>query len=84
MEIGDNVIVRSNEDTPLMSGVITRWYDNDGKWSRKVPIVRSSQDDKEYTCFGFVMAFNDELFEILQTMTPKEQYNYIFDKFPRE
>ena len=83
METGNKVIVRSNEDIPLMTGVVTRFFDMDGKWSDKTPVVKSDIDGEEYVCMGLVLPFNTELVELLQTMTPKEQWDYIIDKFPR-
>lgn len=75
--IGKRVIVRSNEDAPLIIGKVVRYETFDGKAFKPLPIVVSEADKKEYICMGIVVEYSNELFNQLENMNPKEQWNFL-------
>lgn len=76
LKIGDKIICRSNEPYPLMVGKIIEFWDNEGKWSQVVPVVRESRTGKKFNVHGIVRPYSKELMDTLQTMKPLEQWNY--------
>jgi len=77
MEIGTRVIVRSNEDEPIVIGrVIGDAKDHGLKCS--APVVRVEGSDKDLICFGIVVPYHEGLFEILKKIdSPKDQWDFM-------
>ena len=75
LQIGDRVIVRSNEDAPLMIGE----YIGDQEFGQgsKLPLIKSESDGKTYFVGGIVRKYSEELMGKLSSMDPKEQWNYL-------
>jgi hypothetical protein len=74
MEEGDRVIVRSNEDEPYQLGTFVEYMP---MHSIEIPVVKFDRDGKNYFCMGIVRPYSVELEESLQTMKPKEQWDYL-------
>lgn len=77
---GKRVIVRSNEDVPLLIGKVIRYEDFDGKAFEPIPVVVSEEDEREYLCMGIVVEYSDKLFNELEGMKPKEQWEFLQKK----
>ena len=75
-KIGDKVICRSNEPYPLMVGKIIEFWDNQGKWSQPIPVVRNNRTGKKFNVHGIVKPYTQELMDTLRPMKPLEQWNY--------
>ena len=75
-KIGDKVICRSNEPYPLMVGKIIEFWDNQGKWSQPIPVVRNNRTGKKFNVHGIVKPYSQELMDTLRPMKPLEQWNY--------
>lgn len=75
-KLGDKVICRSNEPYPLMVGKIVEFWDNQGKWTQTVPVVRNNRNGKKFNVHGVVKPYSDELMDTLRPMKPLEQWNY--------
>jgi len=74
IQIGDRVVVRSNEPDPLMIGKLIG-YDQIGP--SQVPLVKSEKDAKTYMVLGIIKKYSEELLDELEGMDPKEQWNYL-------
>jgi hypothetical protein len=75
-KIGDKVICRSNEPYPLIIGKIIEFWDNEGKWTTPVPVVRNSRNGKKFNVHGIVRPYTHELMDTLRPLKPLEQWNY--------
>lgn len=75
-KIGDKVICRSNEPYPLMVGKIIEFWDNEGKWSNAIPVVRNNGNGKKFNVHGVVKPYSQELMDTLRPMKPLEQWNH--------
>lgn len=75
-KIGDKVICRSNEPYPLMVGKIIEFWDNQGKWSQPIPVVRNSRTGKKFNVHGIVRPYSEDLMDTLRSMKPLEQWNH--------
>ena len=76
-KIGDKVICRSNEPYPLLIGKIIEFWDNEGKWSNAVPVVRNLRTGKRFNVHGVIQPYSEELMSKLRPMKPLEQWNYL-------
>jgi len=74
-DIGDRVIVRSNEPDPLMIGEYLGDQESGG--GSLIPLVRSESDKKTYLVLGIIRKYSDELMAELEGMNPKEQWNHL-------
>lgn len=74
-QIGKTVICRSNENDPLIIGTIVDFYDANGKWTTKIPIVESN--GQQFIACGLVIEYTPQLVSQIQHMTPKEQWDYL-------
>lgn len=82
LSIGDRVIVRSNEPDDLMVCSIVQFDDFDGKqYHNPFPIILDEKDGQEYLSFGLMFHYDQELFDLLQTMPSIEQHNYLIAKY---
>lgn len=79
-KIGDKVICRSNEPYPIIVGKIIEFWDNEGKWSRPVPVVRNSRNGKKFNVHGIIKPYTKELMDVLKPLKPLEQWNYLAPK----
>ena len=70
-KIGDKVIVRDNQDEPYKIGVLKTF---DKMYGSKIPVVTVEQD---YWCMGVVVEWNEELAAHLDTLSPKDQWNWL-------
>jgi len=78
--VGDRVIVRSNEPTPLMIGTMIGTMirvDLITQAKNPMPIVKDEKDGKEYLCFSLLKPYDKTLFAKLSEMQSLEQYNYL-------
>ena len=75
-KIGDKVICRSNEPYPLMVGKIIEFWDNQGKWSQPIPVVRNNRTGKKFNVHGIVRPYTQELMDALRPLKPLEQWNH--------
>lgn len=66
--IGDRVIVRSNENEPLVQGVITDYMHGH-------PIIRV--DGQPMLVMSHIRPYSRDLWHFLQKMKPIEQWNYL-------
>lgn len=72
--IGGWVIVRcGDEKKPLRKGTLVRYEDHHS--GSALPIVKF--DDGEYLCFSSLLPYTDSLWNMLEPMTPQEQYDEI-------
>jgi len=76
LKVGDKIICRSNEPYPLMVGKIVEFWDNKGKWTQVVPVIRENRTGKKFNVHGIVRPYSNELMDILRPMKPLEQWNY--------
>ena len=83
LKINDRVIVRSNEDDPLLIGHINRFEDFGNPKNSLCPVVKCEKTEKEYVCMGITKPYSDELIETLKPLTPKEQWNYLAKNYKR-
>ena len=87
LDVGNKVIVRSNNDDPLMIGTITG-FEMGGKTTpsnHDIPYIKSDEDGKIYMCMGLVFYYSEDLLkEILNIPTPKEQWNYLANNYVRQ
>ena len=81
VKVGDKVIVRSNEDNPLMIGTLVR-FESFGQSNTRLPIIED-QDEKEWLCMGIIKLYSEELLAELEPMTPKEQWNHLSHHYKR-
>lgn len=74
---GEKVIVRSNEDEPVLVGTFKRFlhHRNEGN---NLPIVEV--DGEDLYCFAMVCAYSDELLEALQSKGGKEGWYWLKDQ----
>ncbi len=79
IKISDKVIVRSNEDDPLIIGEVVRFLESHSS----IPIVKSIETGKEYICMGIVKLYSKELLAELKPLTPKEQWNKLALNYKR-
>ena len=80
-EIGDRVIIRSNEDEPLMIGEYLGEQEIGLKSS--LPLVKSERDRRTYMVGGIVRIYSEELLRELEKMSPKNQWNYLSKYYKR-
>lgn len=76
-KIGDKVICRSNEPDPLFIGVITEFWNNEGKWKKALPVVLDKETNKSITFAGIMRPYSKELHNHLLKMKPLVQWNYL-------
>jgi len=77
LKIGQRVIVRSNEDEPLLIGKIVGFDDFGGKSASSFPIVEHEGDGTHYVVMGIVRLWSKETEEFLQQFTPQEQWDLL-------
>ncbi len=83
MDIGDKVIVRSNEDDPLLIGHITSFTDFGNPKNDLCPIVEDEETKEEFICMGIVKPYSEGLLKELEPLTPKEQWNLLSKNYKR-
>jgi hypothetical protein len=71
---GSRVIVRSNNDEPLMIGTIEKWEEIGGT---KVPVIKDEETGKNFFVMGVIRHYHDLLLEALNKLTPYEQWNVL-------
>jgi len=84
IDINTKVIVRNNEDETYKIGILKR-YDlfGGGNFKKtKLPIV--DIDGVEYTCMGIVIVYDKIVTDILDKLTPKEQWNILSANYKRQ
>jgi len=67
--IGERVILRSNEDEPPVVGTLVTWQKMSG--NQEFPVVKQD-DGQEVLAFSVLLPYSKELFDLLNSMTPKE------------
>ena len=72
--IGQQVIVRSNEDDPLLVGMLDRF--EGPTVTGGVPVVKDA-NNKEWWCSGIVFPFSQKFYAFLNTLTPQEQWELL-------
>jgi len=65
------VLVRSNEDEPLLVGTLVG-YQTITQAKNIVPLVR--YDNKTFLCLGIVLPYDEKFESFLNTISPNEQY----------
>ena len=75
-KIKDKVIVVGNEPGGFLIADIVGFWDNDGKWNNPMPQLIDERG-KEYSTFGIMNHYSDDLVELLNTMEDLEQYNFL-------
>jgi len=75
-QIGDRVILRSNEDEPLRVGNIKRFEYWNETSSTRLPIVECD-DGTELLCMCCVVHYTEDLENLLKNFTPKEQWDIL-------
>ena len=77
---GDKVIIRDNQDTQFKVGTVKSY----------IPVTQANQPcpvveigGKEFVCFSILRPYSKELEDKLNTMNPKEQWNYLCPHNPR-
>lgn len=78
--VGTKVIVRSNNDEPYMIGVFSGYELKEN--SSPIPVCICN--DTTYWVMGIVVEHNDELQTHLDSMTPKDQWNYLSLNYKRK
>lgn len=81
MLTGDRVMVRSNNDEPLMIGTIIDFDTCNFASKEFLPIVMDEKTDKEYICFGMVLPYQQSMAEQLEKLTPKQQWDFLDKHF---
>lgn len=79
MNIGDKVIVRSNNDEPLLIGF---YHGEETFPNSSVPVVKDEQGGIWY-CLGIIKPFSEELMAELAPLSPKEQWNKLSINYKR-
>lgn len=74
---GDKVIVIGNENNPAWSGEIVSYFDNNGKWTNQLPIVKKTSNNKEYLCMGIVLPYSNIKLNKLNALDYKERWNSV-------
>lgn len=77
MLTGDRVMVRSNDDEPLMIGTIIDFDSCNNTSKEFLPIVVDEKTDKPYICFGMVLPYQQSIAEALEKLTPKQQWDWL-------
>jgi polynucleotide 5'-kinase involved in rRNA processing len=72
--IGSKVIIRSNENEPYEIGNIVD-YVNITKARNLFPVI--SVNEKNFICLGIIRHYSKEICNILDKLTPKEQWNIL-------
>lgn len=82
IQLGDLVIVRNNEDDHYAVGTLVG-YDN--AWHdpsrEQFPVV--ALGGTLFFCMGIVVKYTKELCDLLDTMTPKDQWNYLSEHYKK-
>lgn len=79
--IGQRVVVRSNEDDPLLIGTVSG-YENFGR-NRLFCLVKNDAGD-EYIAFGVIHHYSPGKVEALNKLTPREQWNVMAIYAPKD
>lgn len=73
--IGERVIIVDNEETPYFIATIAG-YKEVGRMGNVLPLIKDG-DGIKYLCMSIIRPFNEELTNILDTLSPIEQWNYL-------
>jgi hypothetical protein len=82
-KLGDKVVCRSNEPTPILVGEIVEFWDNNGKWDSCIPQIKD-KNGEIWGVMGIIKPYTDELLETLLPMRALEQWNYLLDDNVKE
>jgi hypothetical protein len=69
--VGQAVIVRSNENNPLIHGIVE---DHQLIGTDYVPVVRDLSDNRQLICLGAMAYYSDERWLALQKLNSTEQW----------
>ena len=84
IEIGDRVMVISNNDEPIIIGEVISFDINIATIS-KLPIVKEEKTEKEYLCFGIVLKFDQKLLQELESLSYEDRWNKLsWNKMEKE
>ena len=74
---GEKVIVRSNENEPVLVGTFKEWMHHPSG-TGKLPIVTVGGND--LLCFATVCAYSEDLLKKLQSMGGKEGWYWLLEQ----
>jgi hypothetical protein len=75
--VGSRVIVRSNNDEPLMIGVLTEWKKTAPHHLSELPLVKDEETEEVFWCGGVLRHYDSLLIEALNKLTYAEQWNVL-------
>ena len=76
--IGSRVIVRSNNDEPLMIGELVEWPAfGSNEASTPIPVVKDEENGEKFFCMGVMCHYDEKLITALDKLTPAEQWNVL-------
>lgn len=75
LETGHRVIVRSNEDEPLIIGTVIDFENFGNSRNNDFPVVADENSEKILVCCGICITYTDFIFNWLSPMTPKQQWD---------
>ena len=75
--IGDKVICRSNEPSPLFIGKIVDFENFGQEHTNYLPVVKGLYDSKVFIIAGVVRLCNDKIMKVLYNLKPIEQWNWL-------
>lgn len=74
--IGDKVMVRSNENDPLLVAYYDCRYRSD-KATGPAVVTKADSSREQLICFGKVLKYNDQVFNYLSRFSGKEQWDML-------
>lgn len=74
-KLGDKIIGRSNECSPLLIGHIVEFWDNHNRWYNCIPQIKDN-NNKVWGLNGIIRPYSEKLMNTLNKMKPLEQWNY--------
>jgi len=74
--VGEKVIVRSNEDEPIVVGTIIGWQQ---LGDTEFPLVKYDGSDKECICFSVILPYNEKLHELFTELSPTDGWELARD-----
>ena len=75
--VGSRVVCRSNEDEPLMIGVIEKWDKFAEHHTTMLPFVRDEATNELMVVMGVIRHYEEPLIQALNKLTPAEQWNVL-------
>jgi hypothetical protein len=81
--VGSRVILKSNENESYKIGNIVR-YDRITKSEKLIPVVTVDGENNEFYCFSIIRHYSKTLTDILDKLSPREQWNVLSEFYTIE